>query len=56
MNLKATRIEEPGPDDGQALPVVHFTGISRSMHANWDPNANSVIRGRYIAERVQSRF
>ncbi|WPG98936.1 Hypothetical protein R9X50_00173800 [Acrodontium crateriforme] len=30
---------------GERLPVVHFTGTSRSLHASWDPNANSRIRG-----------
>lgn len=45
LNLRVRRIEPPGPGDGQALPVVHFTGTSRSMHASWDPNANSKIRG-----------
>ncbi|KAH7055670.1 hypothetical protein B0J12DRAFT_569482 [Macrophomina phaseolina] len=45
LNLRVRRIEPPGPGDGQDLPVVHFTGTSRSMHASWDPNANSKIRG-----------
>ncbi|GAB7362715.1 hypothetical protein MBLNU230_g3021t1 [Neophaeotheca triangularis] len=27
------------------LPTVHFEGSSRSLHASWDPNANSRIRG-----------
>lgn len=45
MRLTATKIEPPDPDDGQGLPVVYFTGLSRSMHAGWDPNANSSIRG-----------
>ncbi|KAF9638590.1 F-box domain cyclin-like protein [Lasiodiplodia theobromae] len=45
LNLRVRRIEPPGPGDGQELPVVHFTGTSRSMHASWDPNANSKIRG-----------
>ncbi|KAI7114769.1 hypothetical protein KC352_g34548 [Hortaea werneckii] len=43
----------PAGADGQApscplekrLPVVHFRGRSRSLHASWDPNANSAIRG-----------
>ena len=26
-------------------PIVHFKGMSRSMHSQWDPNANSSIRG-----------
>lgn len=45
MGLAITKIEAPGKDDGQGLPVVHFSGQSRSMHASWDPNANSSIRG-----------
>lgn len=48
MNLKATKLEQPGPTDGQTLPIVHFTGTSRSMHASWDPNSNSTIRGKYL--------
>nr|OQO25154.1 hypothetical protein B0A51_09221 [Rachicladosporium sp. CCFEE 5018] len=31
---------------GERLPVVHFQGTSRSLHASWDPNANSKIRER----------
>jgi hypothetical protein len=30
---------------GERLPIVHFSGTSRSLHASWDPNANSKIRG-----------
>jgi hypothetical protein len=45
MNLKVTTIEKPSPEDGQALPVVHFAGHSRSFHARWDPNGTSAIRG-----------
>jgi hypothetical protein len=33
---------------GERLPVVHFRGSSRSLHASWDPNANSRIRGKSI--------
>ena len=54
-----TKIEAPdtrnnddeGPDmdwsnfRGERLPIVHFAGTSRSLHASWDPNANSKIRG-----------
>jgi hypothetical protein len=29
------------------LPIVHFAGTSKSLHASWDPNANSKIRGEY---------
>lgn len=32
---------------GTRLPVVHFAGTSKSLHASWDPNANSKIRGEY---------
>lgn len=46
MVLKATKIEAPGPGDGQGLPVVHFIGTARSMSGSLDPNTNSVIRGR----------
>ncbi|MCJ1389149.1 hypothetical protein MMC18_002004 [Xylographa bjoerkii] len=45
MRVKATKAEAPGEEDGQGLPVMHFTGTSHSMHAHRDPNANSRIRG-----------
>ncbi|CZR51789.1 uncharacterized protein PAC_01666 [Phialocephala subalpina] len=46
MELHTTKIEAPGPDDGQDLPIVHFEGISRSsMNTSWDPNASSTITG-----------
>lgn len=45
MKIKVSAIEEPGEEDGKELPVVHFTGMSRSMHATWDPNANSKLTG-----------
>lgn len=45
MKLRVDRIEAPGPMDGKALPVVHFTGTSRSMHQAHDPNANSRLYG-----------
>lgn len=45
LKLQVTKIEPPGEDDGQGLPVVTFKGTSKSMHASWDPNANSRIRG-----------
>lgn len=45
LKLQVTKIEPPGEDDGQDLPVVTFKGTSRSLHASWDPNANSKIRG-----------
>jgi hypothetical protein len=45
MELRAVRTEAPGPDDGQELPVVYFEGTAKSMHTQWDPNANSRVRG-----------
>lgn len=46
IKLRVTRIEPPGYEDGQTLPVVHFSGVSRVMYMPWDPNANSRIRGK----------
>ncbi|KAH6979517.1 hypothetical protein EDB82DRAFT_449350 [Fusarium venenatum] len=45
MRINVTSIEEPGPEDGQDLPVVHFRGVSRSLDDSFDNNANSDIRG-----------
>ncbi|KAI0176076.1 hypothetical protein GGR52DRAFT_539341 [Hypoxylon sp. FL1284] len=45
MKIRVTRVEPPGPDDGQALPVCHFEGISRSLDDSYDENANSDLRG-----------
>jgi hypothetical protein len=45
LKLRVSAIEPPGPDDGQDYPVVSFTGTSWSLHASWDANANSQIRG-----------
>lgn len=45
MKVRVTSIEPPGPDDGQALPVCHFEGISRSLDDSYDENANSDLRG-----------
>ena len=59
IKLQVTKIDPPGTGDedeeddgldwsnftGERLPVVHFRGTSRSLHASWDPNANSRIRG-----------
>ncbi|OTA69559.1 hypothetical protein K449DRAFT_384523 [Hypoxylon sp. EC38] len=45
MKIRVTRIEPPGPNDGQGLPVVHFEGISRSLDDSYDENANSDLRG-----------
>jgi hypothetical protein len=46
MKIAVTKIEAPGPEDGQDLPVVHFSGVSRSLDDSWDENANSDLRGR----------
>lgn len=48
MRIHVTSIEEPGPEDGQDLPVVHFQGVSRSLDDSFDNNANSDIRGKKI--------
>ena len=45
MEIRTTKIEQPGKDDDPRFPIVHFTGISRSTHEFWEPNANSNIRG-----------
>ncbi|CAD6587985.1 MAG: hypothetical protein ASARMPREDX12_003069 [Alectoria sarmentosa] len=45
MKIQVTKIEAPGEDDGQQLPVVHFQGKSSSIRPSWDPNANSKIKG-----------
>ncbi|KAI0482535.1 hypothetical protein GGR56DRAFT_192501 [Xylariaceae sp. FL0804] len=45
MKLTVTRVEPPGPGDGQGQPVVHFEGISRALDHGFDDNANSDIRG-----------
>lgn len=45
MDLQVTAVTAPGPFENPDLPVVHFSGKSRSVDASWDPNANSKIRG-----------
>lgn len=45
MKVKVTKIEEPTELDHQDYPVVHFEGTSRSMHSQWDDNANSLLEG-----------
>lgn len=47
LQLRVTKIEEPGENDGKDYPVVHFEGTSKSSFMAWDPNANSRIRGMY---------
>lgn len=45
MELRVTHQEKPGPDDGQDLPIVHFTGDAHLMSSGLDPNANSKLTG-----------
>jgi hypothetical protein len=47
MELTVTDIQPPGEDDGQDLPVVYFTGMSRLLEASSTPGTNtpSNIRG-----------
>lgn len=45
MKIYVTKVEEPGEEDGQRLPVVHFRGHSSSLQPSFDPNANSKIKG-----------
>ncbi|KAH8681249.1 F-box domain-containing protein [Xylariales sp. PMI_506] len=53
MKITVCKIEPPGPEDGQALPVVHFKGYSRSLDDMWDENANSGLRGIEIKGTVR---
>ena len=45
MKLQVTKIEAPGEEDGQQLPVVHFKGDATSQRLSFDPNANSRCKG-----------
>lgn len=45
MKIQVTKIEAPGEEDGQRLPVVHFKGTSVATRPQWDPNANSKLKG-----------
>ncbi|KAF2143588.1 uncharacterized protein K452DRAFT_285624 [Aplosporella prunicola CBS 121167] len=45
LKLRPTAITPPGPTDSPRLPVVHFRGTSRAMHAPWDADARSAVRG-----------
>lgn len=50
LKLKVTKVEQPSADDEDTdpkMPIVHFEGVSKSLHMRWDPNANSQIRGEY---------
>ena len=46
MKIHITKIEPPGEEDGQALPVVHFHGNSHSLRPHWDPSAKSKTKGQ----------
>jgi hypothetical protein len=48
---RAGEVDGPGENDDPNWPVVLFKGTSRSMHAAWDSNANSNIRGRVSVTR-----
>ena len=48
MKIQVTKVEAPGEDDGQQLPVVHFQGRSSSIRPSWDPNANSKLKGKHV--------
>ncbi|KAK8051203.1 hypothetical protein PG993_002588 [Apiospora rasikravindrae] len=50
MRITIDRIDPPGPEDGQDLPVVHFKGVSRSLDDSWDENANSDLTGEINAK------
>jgi hypothetical protein len=45
MDIQVTDVHPADQFDNQALPVVHFSGKSRSVDVSWDPNANSKIKG-----------
>jgi len=45
MKIRVTKIERPGEEDGQRLPVVHFKGSGSSFNPSIDPNANSMTKG-----------
>ena len=55
MKIQVTKVEAPGEDDGQQLPVVHFQGKSSSIRPSWDPNAHSKIKGRKLVPRLQKQ-
>ena len=46
MKIHITKIEPPGEDDGQALPVVHFHGSSHPLRPHWDSSAKSKTKGQ----------
>ncbi|KAI0404336.1 hypothetical protein F4802DRAFT_251547 [Xylaria palmicola] len=48
MRIFVTGVEKPGPEDGQALSVVHFKGVSKSLDQSFDENAHSDLRGTVL--------
>lgn len=54
VKIRVTRIEPPGPEDGQSLPVVHFEGFSKSLDSSLDENANSGLTGEVSAKGTGS--
>lgn len=48
MKLEVTSIEDPEPEDGQDLPVVHFKGVSRPLDDTMYESASSDLRGMYL--------
>lgn len=54
VKIRVTRIEPPGPEDGQSLPVVHFEGFSKSLDSSLDENANSGLTGEVSAKGIGS--
>jgi hypothetical protein len=45
MDIQVTEVSAGGKFDNNELPVVYFSGKSRSVDVSWDPNANSKIKG-----------
>lgn len=54
VKIRVTRIEPPGPEDGQSLPVVHFEGFSKSLDSSLDENANSGLTGEVSVKGTAS--
>ncbi|KAJ2983371.1 hypothetical protein NUW58_g6262 [Xylaria curta] len=53
MHIIVTDIEDPGPEDGQDLPVVNFKGISTAIDQSVDENANSDLRGTVLVRGAE---
>lgn len=52
MKLEITKIEPPGEEESQGLPVVRFKGTSAAVRPPWDPNSVSKIKGNRIPARA----